>query len=94
MTNMLYAGQPVLRFEDDRLLRGKGAYVADLDDPGALHATIVRSPHHTIACVLVTTGMPVSASMAPMLLTTGKRAHGMYMASASGAAWATSTASS
>ena len=28
MTNMLYAGQPVLRFEDDRLLRGKGAYVA------------------------------------------------------------------
>ena len=45
MTNMLYAGQPVLRFEDDRLLRGKGAYIADLDCPGALHAAIVRSPH-------------------------------------------------
>lgn len=45
MTNMLYAGQPVLRFEDDRLLRGKGAYVADLECADALHAAIVRSPH-------------------------------------------------
>jgi len=45
MTPDLFAGQPLTRFEDDRLLRGEGAYVADLDCPDALHAVIVRSPY-------------------------------------------------
>src|SRR5260370_3015601 len=38
-------GQPVLRKEDDALLRGNGRYVADHAPAGALHATVLRSPH-------------------------------------------------
>jgi aerobic carbon-monoxide dehydrogenase large subunit len=37
-------GQPVERLEDDRLLRGQGAYVDDLRRPQMLHAAILRSP--------------------------------------------------
>ncbi len=33
------------RVEDPRLLRGEGAYVDDLREPGMLHAVFVRSPH-------------------------------------------------
>ena len=33
------------RFEDERLLRGRGRYVEDLDTGGGLHAVFVRSPH-------------------------------------------------
>ena len=36
-------GQRILRREDSRFLRGKGRYVENLDLPGALHATFVRS---------------------------------------------------
>ena len=38
-------GEPVLRVEDERLLRGKGAFLDDLDLDGAGHAAFVRSPH-------------------------------------------------
>ncbi len=38
-------GQPVRRFEDDRLLRGEGRFLHDLDVPGAAHLALVRSPH-------------------------------------------------
>ncbi len=38
-------GKPIRRVEDDRLLRGKGQYLADLNPPGTLHAMFVRSPH-------------------------------------------------
>jgi carbon-monoxide dehydrogenase large subunit len=38
-------GKPLRRVEDDRLLRGQGRYVADLDVPGTLAAYFVRSPH-------------------------------------------------
>lgn len=38
-------GKPLRRVEDDRLLRGQGRYLADLDVPGALTAVFVRSPH-------------------------------------------------
>jgi len=38
-------GTPVLRKEDDALLRGRGRFLADLDLPGALEAAFVRSPH-------------------------------------------------
>lgn len=37
-------GAPVERFEDLRLLRGRGKYVADLQREGMLHAAIARSP--------------------------------------------------
>ena len=38
-------GQPVLRFEDPRLLRGQGRYINDVNMPGQAHAVFVRSPH-------------------------------------------------
>ena len=38
-------GAPRKRVEDPRLLRGDGAYVDDLREPGCLHAVFVRSPH-------------------------------------------------
>jgi carbon-monoxide dehydrogenase large subunit len=37
-------GQRVRRLEDPRFLTGRGQYVDDLDLPGALHITFVRSP--------------------------------------------------
>jgi carbon-monoxide dehydrogenase large subunit len=38
-------GQAVTRVEDDRLLTGRGCFADDLELPGALHLTLVRSPH-------------------------------------------------
>jgi aerobic carbon-monoxide dehydrogenase large subunit len=38
-------GQPVLRKEDDALLRGHGRYVGDHAPAGLLHAVVLRSPH-------------------------------------------------
>ena len=43
---MPYVGQPVPRVEDERLLRGRGRFVADLEPVANLHhAAFVRSPH-------------------------------------------------
>ena len=42
---MSYVGQPVRRREDARLLRGRGAYVADVQRPRTLHLAVARSPH-------------------------------------------------
>lgn len=39
-------GEAVARVEDDRILRGQGAYVDDIAaSPGTLHAAVLRSPH-------------------------------------------------
>src|SRR5271166_4511439 len=38
-------GQPVTRFEDARLLTGKGRYQDDANLPGQLYAVFLRSPH-------------------------------------------------
>ncbi|MBL8675694.1 MAG: xanthine dehydrogenase family protein, partial [Rhodospirillales bacterium] len=38
-------GQPVLRFEDRRLLGGKGRYINDVNLHGQTHAVLLRSPH-------------------------------------------------
>ena len=38
-------GQPVPRFEDPRLIRGGGRYVADMVFPGTAHGYVLRSPH-------------------------------------------------
>ena len=38
-------GQPVLRFEDPRLLRGQGRFINDVNMHGQAHAVFVRSPH-------------------------------------------------
>jgi hypothetical protein len=40
-----WIGRPVPRVEDDRLLRGDGRYVDDIDLPGAVEAAVLRSPH-------------------------------------------------
>jgi aerobic carbon-monoxide dehydrogenase large subunit len=40
-----YVGRSVKRREDERLLRGRGAYVADVQRPRALHLAVVRSLH-------------------------------------------------
>ena len=51
-----FVGQSVTRVEDDRLLRGKGQYVADIEPEGVLHAAFLRSPfaHATIRSIDVT----------------------------------------
>ena len=40
-----FRGRPLRRFEDERLLRGEGAFVDDMQLPGMLHAAVLRSPH-------------------------------------------------
>lgn len=42
---MSHVGQRLKRREDERLLRGRGAYVADVQRPRTLHVALVRSPH-------------------------------------------------
>jgi carbon-monoxide dehydrogenase large subunit len=38
-------GQPVKRFEDVRLLTGRGRYQGDVNFPGQVHMVVLRSPH-------------------------------------------------
>jgi aerobic carbon-monoxide dehydrogenase large subunit len=38
-------GQPVLRYEDPRLLRGQGKFISDVNLHGQAYAVFVRSPH-------------------------------------------------
>jgi carbon-monoxide dehydrogenase large subunit len=40
-----HVGRSLRRREDERLLQGRGAYVADVQRPHALHLAVVRSPH-------------------------------------------------
>jgi carbon-monoxide dehydrogenase large subunit len=42
---MSYVGQRLKRREDERLLQGRGVYVADVQRVGTLHLAVVRSPH-------------------------------------------------
>jgi carbon-monoxide dehydrogenase large subunit len=44
MDERRYVGQPVPRQQDPRLLRGQGRFTDDVEEIGALHAAIVRSP--------------------------------------------------
>jgi len=46
-----YAGQPLKRVEDPRLLTGKGAFVDDLQLPAMLYAVVLRSPHARISAI-------------------------------------------
>src|SRR5262245_58798398 len=39
------AGQPVRRFEDTRLLRGRGRFQDDVNIPGQLYTVFLRSLH-------------------------------------------------
>src|SRR2546428_14169360 len=42
---MSYVGQSMKRFEDPRLVTGKGTFVGDLTLPDMLHAAVLRSQH-------------------------------------------------
>ena len=42
---MTLLGRSLNRLEDERFLRGRGRYVADLAASGALHGVVARSPH-------------------------------------------------
>ena len=48
-------GQPATRFEDNRLLSGKGQYVEDIELKGLTFASFVRSPHAHAQIVLIDT---------------------------------------
>src|SRR5471032_2142945 len=50
------AGQPVKRLEDQRLLTGKGQFIDDKPDDGALWLHVLRSPHAHAKIVSVDTG--------------------------------------
>ncbi|MCZ6859598.1 MAG: xanthine dehydrogenase family protein molybdopterin-binding subunit [Alphaproteobacteria bacterium] len=43
--NVSWIGASLRRFEDDRLLRGRGRYVDDIVSPECLHVAFVRSPY-------------------------------------------------
>jgi carbon-monoxide dehydrogenase large subunit len=58
-------GQPVRRFEDVRLLTGKGRYQDDLILPGQAYAVFVRSPHAHAAIGAIATD---AAAKAPGVL--------------------------
>ena len=50
------AGQPVRRLEDQRLLTGKGQFIDDKPEDGALWLHVLRSPHAHANLVSVDTG--------------------------------------
>ena len=47
------AGQPVKRLEDQRLLTGKGQFIDDRPEDGALWLHVLRSPHAHAKIVLI-----------------------------------------
>src|ERR1700730_10074483 len=49
------AGQPVKRLEDQRLLTGKGQFIDDRPEDGALGLPVLRSPHAHAKIVSVDT---------------------------------------
>ena len=68
-----WAGQPLPRKEDRRLLLGRGRFTADLVRPGMLHAAFVRSPypHARVGAIDAGAGVFTSASLGdPYLLAT------------------------
>ena len=44
-SRVAHVGRSLKRREDERLLQGRGAYVADVQRPFTLHLALVRSPH-------------------------------------------------
>src|SRR6516162_207809 len=49
------AGQPVKRLEDQRLLTGKGQFIDDKPEEGALWLYVLRSPHAHAKLVAIDT---------------------------------------
>lgn len=63
-------GQPIKRFEDQRLLRGEGRFHNDVNLPGQTHAVIVRSTHAHARIRSIDTG-PALASPGVVAVFTG-----------------------
>jgi aerobic carbon-monoxide dehydrogenase large subunit len=63
-------GQPIKRFEDQRLLRGEGRFHNDVNLPGQAHAVIVRSTHAHARIRSIDTG-PALASPGVVAVFTG-----------------------
>ena len=59
------AGQPVKRLEDQRLLTGKGQFIDDKPEDGALWLHVLRSPHAHAKIVSIDTA--TAASMADVV---------------------------
>ena len=59
------AGQPVKRLEDQRLLTGKGQFIDDKPEEGALWLHVLRSPHAHAKIVSIDT--KAAASMADVV---------------------------
>src|SRR5258707_474793 len=61
------AGKPVKRLEDQRLLTGKGQFIDDKPEEGALWLHVLRSPHAHAKIVAINTtaaaGMPGVAAV-------------------------------
>src|SRR5829696_9405987 len=51
-------GRPILRKEDERLLRGAGCYADDVNLPGQVYACMVRSPHAHARILSINTRVP------------------------------------
>lgn len=87
-----WIGQPMTRFEDARLLLGRGRYVDDVVLPGQLHARVVRSPHaharittvdtraaaasHGVVAILTADDVGMLTDIKPNWLIPGARAKG------------------
>jgi carbon-monoxide dehydrogenase large subunit len=56
------AGQPVKRLEDQRLLTGKGLFIDDKPEDGALWLHVLRSPHAHAKIVSIDTSAAVAMS--------------------------------
>src|SRR3569832_865936 len=54
------ASQPVKRLEDQRLLTGKGQFIDDKPEDGALWLHVLRSPHAHAKIVSIDTGAAAS----------------------------------
>jgi len=54
-------GQSVPRIEDEPLLQGRARYVDDIQFPGLLHASFVRSPHAHAAIRKIDVGLAAAA---------------------------------
>ncbi|WP_439408496.1 xanthine dehydrogenase family protein molybdopterin-binding subunit [Bradyrhizobium sp. DASA03076] len=54
------AGQPVKRLEDQRLLTGKGQFIDDKPEDGALWLHVLRSPHAHATIISIDTGAAAS----------------------------------
>ena len=59
--NKFGIGQPVKRFEDGRLLTGKGRFINDVNLAGQAYAMVVRSPHAHARIVAMDTSAAAAA---------------------------------